>query len=157
MWLTERTTVTISDNWTTARSTGAISDPLGAVAPVSTLDFTIGPEATPTEAMERATAMVALSLPRLLDGAPDGKACATVQAVVTELIDVTARHKAGVDLVTRIVFDGAHITVSVGEMNRALPPSEEEPGLYLVHGVASEVGQYEGNHGGRVTWAAVPA
>jgi hypothetical protein len=45
--------------------------------------------------------------------------------------------------------------LSVGEMICPLPAPEDEPGLYLVHGVAAEVGQNIGDHGGRVTWAAI--
>lgn len=124
----------------------------------STIDFAIGPEATPIEAMERAGAMAALSLPRFLEGVAGAEdTCAAVQAVLTELVDVTARHKAGHDLVARLGFDGAHVTVSVGDMNCLLPAPEDEPGLYLVHRVASDVGQYAGDNGGRVTWAAVTA
>ncbi|MEU1592741.1 hypothetical protein ABZ468_07740 [Streptomyces sp. NPDC005708] len=122
----------------------------------SSLGFTIGPEASPVEAMEQACAMVALSLPRFLEGVPGaGDVCAAVQAVLTELVDVTARHKAGLDLVGRVAFDGAHVMVSVGDMDGPLPAPEVEPGLYLVHRVASEVGQYAGDMGGRITWAAV--
>jgi hypothetical protein len=123
----------------------------------SSIDFTIGPEASPVEAMKRAGVMAALSLPRFLEGAPcPTETCAAAQDVLTELVDVTARHKAGPDLIVRLAFDGAHVTVSVGEMNCRLPAAEEEPGLFLVHRFASEVGQYTGDHGGRVTWASVP-
>lgn len=129
-----------------------------ASAVESRVDFVIGPEATPVEAMKQAGAVVTMSLPRFLGGTPGAEeTCAAVQAVLTELVDVTARHRAGIDLVCAIAFDGAHVTVSVGDMGRTLPASEEEPGLYLVRRVASEVGQYAGDHGGRVTWAAVPA
>lgn len=125
---------------------------------ISNIDFAIGPEASPVEAMERAGAMVAMSLPRFLEGTPGAEeTCAAAQAVLTELVDVTARNKTGLDLVGRVAFDGAHVTVSVGDMGCPLPPPETEPGLYLVHRVAVEVGQYAGNMGGRVTWAAVAA
>jgi hypothetical protein len=124
----------------------------------SRVDFVIGPEATPVEAMEQAGAVVTMSLPRFLEGMPGAeKTCADVQAVLTELVDVTARHKAGTDMVCAVAFDGAHVTVSVGDMGRTLPAPEEEPGLYLVRRVASEVGQYAGDLGGRVTWAAISA
>ncbi|MFD9394974.1 hypothetical protein ACFWBB_30880 [Streptomyces sp. NPDC060000] len=124
----------------------------------NSITFAIGPETNATEALERAGALATLALPRILEGAPDaGRTCADVQAVLTELVDVTARHQAGDSLVARIAYDGAHVTVSVGDIDRALPAPEEEPGLYLVHGVASDVGQYVGDHGGRVTWASVPA
>jgi hypothetical protein len=122
------------------------------------LDFTLGPDVSPLEAMDRAGAMATLSLPRFLEGTPRAtETCAATQAVLTELVDVTARHKAGPGLIVRLAFDGAHVTVSVGEMDCRLPAAEEEPGLYLVHRVASEVGQYTGDRGGRVTWAAVSA
>ncbi|MET8717443.1 hypothetical protein ABZV52_30205 [Streptomyces sp. NPDC004735] len=122
----------------------------------SCIDFAIGPETSPGEAMERAGAMVALSLPRFLDGVPGAEEiCSAAIAVLTELVDVTARHKAGIDLVGRVLWDGSHVTVSVGDMDRPLPAAEEEPGLYLVHRIAVDVGQYAGDMGGRVTWAAV--
>ncbi|MCG8971856.1 hypothetical protein [Streptomyces sp. CL12-4] len=120
------------------------------------IDFVIDPEASPVQAMEQAGAMAALALPSMLEGAPDPiRLCADVRALLVELVDVTARHRATPMLVARMSYDGAHVTVSVGEMDRPLPVPEEEPGLYLVHGIASEVGQYAGDHGGRVTWAAV--
>ncbi|MEE1764451.1 hypothetical protein [Streptomyces sp. SP18BB07] len=124
----------------------------------SSIDFTIGPEASPAEAMERAGAMVGLSLPRFLKGVWGAeRACAAAQAVLAELVDVTARHKAGIDLVGRVAFDGLHVTVSVGDMLGPLPDPETEPGLYVVHRLASVVGQYDGYQGGRVTWASVAA
>ncbi|MEU5748271.1 hypothetical protein ABZ804_22365 [Streptomyces sp. NPDC047726] len=155
--------MTISDatphNWPPrpafAGASEAAPNPLGVE---SSIDFVIGPEASPIEAMERAGAMAALSLPSFLEGVAGAEnTCAAVQAVLTELVDVTARHKAGPDLVARLTFDGAHVTVSVGDINRPLPAPEEEPGLYLVHRVASDTGQYAGDNGGRVTWAAVNA
>ncbi|MFJ4084995.1 hypothetical protein ACIP2Z_39380 [Streptomyces iakyrus] len=97
-----------------------------------------------------------MALPRLLEGVSD-ETGAVVRAILTELVDVTARHGAGGDLVASVAYDGVHVTVSVGDMGRALPAPEEEPGLYLVHRLASDVGQYAGDQGGRVTWAAVPA
>lgn len=124
---------------------------------MSRIDFSIGPEASPAEAMERASSMVTLVLPRFLAGVPGAdKTRESVQAVLAELVDVTARHRASLDLVGHIVYDGEHVTVSVGDMNGQLPAPEEEPGLYLVHRVAVQVGQYAGDFGGRVTWAAVP-
>lgn len=108
--------------------------------------------------MEQAGAVVAMALPMFLRDLPHAaETCAAVQAVLTELVDVTARHKAGLDLVGKVTYDGAHVTVTVGDMDCPLPAPEEEPGLYLVHRIASDVGQYAGDHGGRVTWAAVPA
>ncbi|MFF9901346.1 hypothetical protein [Streptomyces longispororuber] len=134
------------------------ADPAVLLGAENAVDFAIGSAVSPAEAMDRAVAMTALALPRLLDKAHvPADACSSVEAVVTELVDVTARHQASADLVARLAYDGAHFTVSVGDMARALPAPEEEPGLYLVHRVAAEVGQYAGDHGGRVTWAAVPA
>ncbi|MGW3627617.1 hypothetical protein [Streptomyces sp. NPDC000880] len=122
----------------------------------SCIDFTIGPEATPVQAIEQATAMARMTLPMSLQGVPDSAAlCSAVESVLTELVDVTARHRASLDLVGKMAYDGSHITVSVGDMGRALPTPEEEPGLYLVRRVADEMGQYAGDHGGLVTWAAV--
>lgn len=122
----------------------------------SAISFSIGPEASPAQAVENANAMVAMTLPRFLAGAPRAaETCTAAQAVLTELVDVTARHKAGQDLVGRVAFDGAHVTISIGDMAGPLPAPEEEPGLYLVHRMAEEVGQYAGDMGGKVTWAAV--
>ncbi|MFF8696290.1 hypothetical protein ACF08W_29165 [Streptomyces sp. NPDC015144] len=124
----------------------------------NSVDFVIGPDVSPLEAMERANATGALILPRLLEGAPYvDRTHDNVQAVLQELVDVTARHSAGAGLVARLAYDGAHVTVSVGDMDGTLPAPEVEPGLYLVYRLASDVGQYVGDHGGRVTWAAVPA
>ncbi|MER6616378.1 hypothetical protein [Streptomyces xantholiticus] len=148
--------MTISD--VTAKSGAISASSLPQVRQENSIDFAIGPEASHTEAMERAGALAAMALPRMLAGAPDvARTCADVQAVLTELVDVTTRHSAGDGLVARISYDGGHVMVSVGDMGRTLPAPEEEPGLYLVHRVAAEVGQYAGDHGGRVTWAAVPA
>ncbi|QFG13289.1 hypothetical protein SEA_GILGAMESH_97 [Streptomyces phage Gilgamesh] len=123
----------------------------------NSVDFVIGPEVPSVAAMERADTVASLALPRMLEDVPDAaRICAEVQAVLIELVDVTARYRADGPLVGRIAHDAGHITVSVGDMARVLPAPEEEPGLYLVHRLASEIGQYEGDHGGRVTWAAVP-
>lgn len=122
----------------------------------SSIDFTIGPAVTPVQAMSQATAMVGMTLPTFLTGLADPTAvCHAVESVLTELVDVTARHKASLDLVGRVAFDGSHVTVSIGDMDGPLPAPEQEPGLYLVHRLADEVGQYAGDLGGRVTWAAV--
>lgn len=157
-------TVTISDaaphNWPTSASAReeqitAAPDLLGVE---SSITFSIGPETSPVEAMKQAEATVAMMLPRFLAEVPGAKdVCAAAQAVLVELVDVTARHKAGSDLVGKVAYDGDHVTVSVGDMDCSLPAPEEEPGLYLVHRAAVEVGQYAGDHGGRVTWAAVAA
>ncbi|MGV9509397.1 hypothetical protein ACWDQZ_27730 [Streptomyces tendae] len=152
----------VSQNW--PPRTTALKDKEATPAPAflggaeSSLTFSVGPDVSPVAAMERASAMVAMALPRFLSGAPNADdVCAAAQAVLTELVDVTARHKASGHLVGRVAYDGAHVTVSVGDMGRTLPAPEEEPGLYLVHRVADEVGQYAGDMGGRVTWAAVAA
>ncbi|MFC9280929.1 hypothetical protein [Streptomyces collinus] len=132
--------------------------PLSPLGSYSRIDFSIGPEASPAEAMERAGQMVDMTLPRFLSNTSNAEeTCTAVQAVLAELVDVTARHKASYDLVGSLVFDGVFVTVSVGDMDCRLPPPEEEPGLYLVHRMAVEVGQYKGDLGGRVTWAAVAA
>ncbi|MET9776107.1 hypothetical protein ABZ023_17935 [Streptomyces sp. NPDC006367] len=164
MYLTERTTVTISDaaphNWPprTPVLTGQSTDTTGLLGTESALSFSIGPEVSPIEAMEQVGTMTAMTLPRFLTGAPNAaEVCAAAQAVLTELVDVTARHRVSAHLVGRVAYDGAHVTVSVGDMGRPLPAPEEEPGLYLVHRVADEFGQYAGDLGGRVTWAAVAA
>ncbi|MCD9903215.1 hypothetical protein LUR56_31180 [Streptomyces sp. MT29] len=139
-----------------AAPTAADAEACLSMTVLSSLDFTIGPEATPVEAMERAGATAGMALPRFLAGeAHAEQACAAVLSVLTELVDLTARYKAGLDLVGRIAWDGHHVTVSVGDMNRSLPEPEEEPGLYLVQRVADDVGQYAGDLGGRVTWASV--
>ncbi|WP_344603753.1 hypothetical protein [Streptomyces glaucus] len=151
--------MTLSDatphNYITDRLDRATAGPL---VTVNSLEFAIGPEVTPAEVVQRATEVVSLSLPSLLEDLPDtGPTCADVLAVLTELVDVTARHQAGIDLVGKVAYDGAHVTVSVGDMARQLPPPEEEPGLYLVHRIAVDIGQYIGDNGGRVTWAAIEA
>ncbi|CAL9326774.1 hypothetical protein [Streptomyces sp. SudanB91_2054] len=150
--------MTISDA-TPHISTGALAG-LDATTfgAVSSLAFSIGPNVTPVEAMQQAGAMASMTLPRFLAGKPGAEETgADALAVLTELVDLTARHKASSALVGRVSYDGLHITVSVGDMDGALPPPETEPGLYLVHRVAAEVGQYAGDMGGRVTWAAVAA
>ncbi|RZU28204.1 hypothetical protein EV284_6370 [Streptomyces sp. BK022] len=120
--------------------------------------FVIGPEVSPVEAMDQARAVVAPQLARFLQGLPDADwVRGDALAVLTELVDVTARYRAGVDLRGRVAFDGSHVTVTVSEMDRALPAPEDEPGLYLVHRAADDIGQYAGDDGGRVTWASIPA
>jgi hypothetical protein len=157
----ERTAVTISDaaphNWNPRTTvTAGESTPL-AIGVESSVDFVIGPGTSPVDAMQQAAAMVALALPRFLEGAPEAdEVCAAAQAVLTELVDVTARHRAGDDLVGRVSFDGLYVTVSVGDMAGALPAPEDEPGLFLVHRLATVVRQHAGTMGGLVTWAAVP-
>ncbi|MFI5990322.1 hypothetical protein ACIBAC_00510 [Streptomyces sp. NPDC051362] len=127
-------------------------------APHSSIDFTIGPETNAVQAVERATATVNMALPRFLAGAQgSSQTCNNILAVLTELVDLTARYKAGRDLVGSVTWDGQHAMVSVGDMRCPLPAPEEEPGLYLVHRLADRVSQYAGDMGGRVTWAAVAA
>ncbi|GAA5070374.1 hypothetical protein [Streptomyces similanensis] len=131
------------------------ADIASLTSPVSAMHFVIGPHCTPIEAMGQAAGVTSAALPLILEGLADAaNVCADVQAVLTELVDITARHRAG-DLVGSITYDGAHVTVSVGDMDCPLPAPEVEPGLYLVRGLATDVGQYAGDHGGRVTWAAV--
>lgn len=121
----------------------------------SSIDFAIGPEATPAQAIERIAAMVKMTVPQLQGEMPGADLVhADVQAVLTELVDVTARHQASMDLLGKVTIDGKHVTMSVGDVNCPLPAPEEEPGL-LVHRVASEVGQHAGDNGGRVAVAAV--
>ncbi|MBT2399506.1 hypothetical protein [Streptomyces sp. ISL-100] len=121
------------------------------------ITFTIGPEAKPVDAMARATAFARRTLPMLLKDAP-GTAVAAGSAikVLAELVDITARDRHSTDVLGRVAFDGAHITVSVGEMSSSLPSPDEEPGLYLVRGLTDDIGQYGGDEGGHVTWASVP-
>ncbi|MEV7512111.1 hypothetical protein AB0O57_29560 [Streptomyces sp. NPDC091201] len=123
----------------------------------SALDFSISPTAQPGQEVNQVTTMVRMTLPMFLVDVPEQAAvCAAVEAVVTELVDIAARHRASADLVGRVAFDGTHVTVSVGDMAGPLPAPEQEPGLYLVHRLADDVGQYDGDFGGRVTWAALP-
>jgi hypothetical protein len=107
--------------------------------------------------MRRARGFVAKVLPALLAGVPNANAVedATL-AVLTELVDVTARHRASVDLSGRISCDGDHVLITVGEMDQPLPDSEEEPGLFLVRRLTDEIGQYRGDEAGYMAWASVP-
>ncbi|MFI5664377.1 hypothetical protein [Streptomyces sp. NPDC051684] len=121
------------------------------------LDFRIGPECAPARAMQRATRFAAMVLPALLAEAPDPEAAAdTVLQVHGELVDVTARHRASLDVAGRISFDGDHVLITVEEMDQPLPAPEAEPGLYLVHRLTDDRGQYCGEAGGFTTWASVP-
>ncbi|MEU9699480.1 hypothetical protein [Streptomyces sp. NPDC047981] len=120
--------------------------------------FCVGPDIAPVDAMERAVATVRRTLPLLLRGAPAALAAREdVLSVVRELVDITARDRSSIDILGRITFDGMHVTVSVGEKRDPLPAPEVEPGLYLVHRLADEVGQYRGDEDGYVVWAAVNA
>ncbi|MFF8399906.1 hypothetical protein [Streptomyces sp. NPDC016172] len=137
-------------------SPGRLAIPEELLTEENSLSFTIGPEHSPIEAMAAANDMVAMSFPSFLEGLPNAaQVCADVHAVLTELVDVTARNRASVDLVGKVTYDGRHVTVSVGDMAGRLPSPEVEPGLYLVHGTAHEVGQHAGDAGGWVTWAAL--
>ncbi len=84
--------------------------------------------------MRRSRRFAAMVLPALLGEMSEAAAVAeSVLGVLTELVDVTARHRASVDLAGRISCDGVHVLLTVGEMDRPLPDPEVEPGLYLVH------------------------
>ncbi|MFE2184169.1 hypothetical protein [Streptomyces sp. NPDC059455] len=136
------------------RHTAAGSQALGAE---NSLEFRTGPKHKPAEAMRRSRRFAAMVLPALLGEIPEAAAVAeSVLGVLTELVDVTARHRASVDLAGRISCDGAHVLLTVGEMDRRLPDPEVEPGLYLVHRLVDDIGQYRGDEAGYMTWASVP-
>uniref|UniRef100_UPI001183C412 hypothetical protein n=1 Tax=Streptomyces albidoflavus TaxID=1886 RepID=UPI001183C412 len=104
------------------------------LGPENSLEFRVGPEHGPAEAMRRSHRFAAMVLPALLAALPGAEAAAeSVLAVLTELVDVTARHQASVDLAGRISCDGSHVMLTVGEADQPLPEPEEEPGLYLVY------------------------
>lgn len=157
-------TVTISDAvpllWASsqrtpaARQNAAVPQVLGAT---NSLEFRLGPERKPVEALRRSRRFAAMVLPALLGEMPDAAAVAeSVLGVLAELVDVTARHRASVDLAGRIAYDGAHVLITVGEMDRPLPDPEGEPGLFLVRRLVDDLGQYRGDEAGYVTWASVP-
>ena len=138
-----------------ARRGAAASHGLPAVD--NSIEFRLGPEHTPVQSMRRARGFVAKVLPALLAGAPSAKVVAeTALAVLTELVDVAARHRASVDLSGRVSYDGEHVLITVGEMSRPLPAPEEEPGLFLVHRLADDIGQHRGDGDGYATWASIP-
>ncbi|RLU79933.1 hypothetical protein CTZ27_35880 [Streptomyces griseocarneus] len=121
------------------------------------ITFCLGPGTAPTDAMERSAAFAHRTLPMLLKDAPAAQAASDdVISVVRELVDITARDRHGADILGRIVFDGTHITVSVGEKQGPLPQPDDEPGLYLVRRLVDDIGQYRGDNSGYVTWASVP-
>ncbi|MGX1907716.1 hypothetical protein ACWIID_02450 [Streptomyces phaeochromogenes] len=121
------------------------------------LEFRIGPEHGPADTMRRSHRFAAMVLPALLAGAPNANVVEeTALAVLTELVDVTARHRASIDLSGRIAYDGDHVLITIGEMDQQLPDSEEEPGLFLVRRLTDEIGQYCGDEAGYVTWGSVP-
>ncbi|MFG2795838.1 hypothetical protein [Streptomyces pseudovenezuelae] len=137
------------------RQDAAASHGLPAVD--NSIEFRLGPEHTPVQSMQRARSFVARVLPALLAAAPNGKAVAeTTLAVLTELVDVTARHRASVDLSGRVSYDGDHVLITVGEMRRSLPTPEEEPGLFLVHRLVDDIGQHRGDGDGYATWTSIP-
>ncbi|MCX4976527.1 hypothetical protein [Streptomyces sp. NBC_00620] len=157
--------MTISDAtwplWASSLRTAAARQ--GAAAPQalpdveSSIEFRLGPEHTPAQSMRRARGFVARVLPALLAGAPNANVVGEATlAVLTELVDVTARNRAGIDLSGRVSYDGDHVLITVGEMDQTLPSSGEEPGLYIVHRLTDETGQYRGDEGGYVTWVSVP-
>ncbi|MEU8540819.1 hypothetical protein AB0C52_12680 [Streptomyces sp. NPDC048717] len=118
--------------------------------------FSVGPDVAPIDAMERAVATVRRMLPMLLKEAPVALAVSEeVLAVTRELVDIAARDRSSVDILGRVTLDDAHITISVGEKRCPLPRPDVEPGLYLVHRLAEEVGQYRGDGNGYIMWAAV--
>ncbi|MFF7169753.1 hypothetical protein [Streptomyces pseudovenezuelae] len=131
--------------------------PQGLPEVVNSIEFRLGPEHAPAQSMRRARGFVAKVLPTLLAGAPNAKVVedATL-AVLTELVDVTARHRASLDLSGRVSYDGGHVLITVGEMDRPLPAPEEEPGLFLVRASADCVGQHREGGGGYETWASIP-
>ncbi len=157
--------MTISDAlpplWVSTLQTAAARQ--GAAAPQglpdveSLIEFRLGPEHTPVQSMRRARGFLAKVLPALLAGAPSAKAVeeATL-AVLTELVDVTARHRGGIDLSGRVSYDGDHVLITVGEMDRPLPGPHEEPGLFLVHRLVDDIGQHRDDGDGYATWASIP-
>ncbi|MFF4543710.1 hypothetical protein ACFY1J_05595 [Streptomyces sp. NPDC001406] len=157
--------MTISDAmpqlWASSLQSAAVrpgaSAQLGLPNPENSIEFRLGPEHTPAQSMRRARAFVAKVLPALLAGAPNAKAVeeATL-AVLAELVDITARHRAGIDLSGRVSYDGEHVLVTVGAMDQPLPGPEEEPGLYLVHRLADDIGQHRDDGEGYETWVSIP-
>ncbi|MEW1701019.1 hypothetical protein ACIQCR_16735 [Streptomyces sp. NPDC093249] len=117
--------------------------------------FCLGSQVAPGEAMERAVATVRRALPALLGAASASRTADEVVDVVRELVDIVARDRIGADILGRVTADEGHVTVSVGERRRQLPSPGSEPGLYLVNRHADEVGQYRGDEGGYIVWAAI--
>ncbi|MGY1503002.1 hypothetical protein ACW4TU_41610 [Streptomyces sp. QTS52] len=123
----------------------------------NSVEFRLGPQYTPIESMRRARGFVTKVLPALLVAAPNAEVVdEAVLSVLTELVDVTARHRASTDLSGRISYDGEHVLITVGEMSRPLPGPHEEPGLFLVHRLADDIGQHRGDDNGFATWASIP-
>ncbi|MFB6629923.1 hypothetical protein ACFCWY_08515 [Streptomyces sp. NPDC056362] len=126
----------------------------------NSVDFAIGRDVASAEAIEQARKLAAFMLPGLVNGAPDeARLCAAVTDVLIELVDLTARYPASGGLVGQLSYDESHVMVSVGDMGRALPSVEEEPGLHLVYRLVedagADIGQHVGDRGGWVTWVAV--
>ncbi|MFJ2745280.1 hypothetical protein ACIO3O_37110 [Streptomyces sp. NPDC087440] len=112
---------------------------------------------TDRRAAERCSAFARTVLGPFLGDHPDpGPLVDNVVAVITELVDVASRTTRRSTIVCVVEFDGSHFMVSVEEIHGRLPHPQDEPGLYLVHRVADEVGQHLGDHGGTVIWASVP-
>ncbi|MFE0058726.1 hypothetical protein [Streptomyces sp. NPDC059003] len=125
---------------------------------VNSLEFRVGPERSPAQVVHSSRRFATMVLPALLGELPQAETLAQqVLAVLTELVDVTARHRGSVDLGGRISRDEGHVLVTVGEMGRPLPDPGEEPGLFLVQRLVDDIGQYRGEEGGYTTWASVPA
>ncbi|WP_411147459.1 hypothetical protein [Streptomyces sp. A30] len=139
-----------------AVGSGAVT-PLGLPDVENSIEFRLGPEHTSVQSMRRARGFVAKVLPALLAGAPNANVVEeTTLAVLTELVDITARHRASVDLSGRVSYDGEHVLIAVGEMDQPLPGPEEEPGLFIVHRLVDDIGQYRDDDDGYATWASIP-
>ncbi|WP_409473566.1 hypothetical protein [Streptomyces sp. HC307] len=158
-------TVTISDAmpqlWASRLLFAAVKPdaaaPLGLPDLESSIEFRLGPEHTSVQSMRRARGFVAKVLPALLAGAPNANVVGEAAlAVLTELVDITARHRASVDLSGRVSYDGEHVLIAVGEMDQRLPDPEEEPGLFIVHRLVDDIGQYRDDDDGYATWVSIP-
>lgn len=123
----------------------------------NSVEFRIGPGCTPAQSVRRACAFVEKVLPALLVATPNDRPLAeAVLSVLTELVDITARHRADIDLGGRVSCDRDHVLITVGEMDRPLPGPHAEPGLFLVHRLVDDIGQYCGEGNGYATWASIP-
>ncbi len=102
-----------------------VGPPHGLSEVESSVEFCLGPGRTAAQSMRRARGFVAKVLPALLAGAPGAQGVEeTALAVLTELVDVAARHRASVDLSGRVSCDRDHVLITVGEMGRPLPAPE---------------------------------
>ncbi|NML55077.1 hypothetical protein HHL19_35890 [Streptomyces sp. R302] len=145
-------------SWHTAGAAARQESGVAWPTVTNSCDFAIGAEASPAEAVQQARDLLAMFLPLFLAGCEMAGAVAERAAdVLAELVDLTARRSAGAGLSGRVVVDGAHVIVSVGDMAGRLPAPGEEPGLQRVRRLVADMGQYDGDRGGRVTWAAVAA